>query len=98
MRGRFLASTSSTIVLGFAVALATATLAAAAPPSNVNVTAMPGNEAENAIAVNPTNPSNVVAAGRRRWAGGRRVLQQRPDVDATSNRRGRRPARGDLLR
>ena len=61
MRGRFLASTSSTIVLGFAVALATATLAAAAPPSNFNVTAMPGNEAEDAIAVNPINPSNVVA-------------------------------------
>src|SRR5437763_1734005 len=61
MRGRFLASTSSTIVLGLALALTTATLAAAAPPSNLNVTAMPGNEAENAIAVNPTNPSNVVA-------------------------------------
>src|SRR5436190_228943 len=61
MRGRFLASTSSTIVLGFTVALATATLAAAAPPSNLNVTAMPGNEAEDAIAVNPTNPSNIVA-------------------------------------
>jgi len=61
MSGRFLASTSSVIVLGFAVALATATLAAAAPPSNFNVTAMPDNEAENAIAVNPTNPSNVVA-------------------------------------
>jgi hypothetical protein len=61
MSGRFLASTSSVLVLGFAVALATATLAAAAPPSNFNVTAMPGNEAEDAIAVNPTNPSNVVA-------------------------------------
>src|SRR5437763_9126739 len=61
MRGRFLASTSSTIVLGLALALTTATLAAAAPPSNLNVTAMAGNEAENAIAVNPTNPSNVVA-------------------------------------
>jgi hypothetical protein len=62
MRGRFLASMSSTIVLGFVVALATATLATAAPPiPNLNVTAMPGNEAEDAIAVNPTNPSNVVA-------------------------------------
>jgi hypothetical protein len=63
MRGRFLARTSSTIVLAFAGALATATLAtAAAPiPTNFNVTAMPGNEAEDAIAVNPTNPSNVVA-------------------------------------
>jgi len=59
MRGRFL----STIVLGLGAALATATLAtAAAPiPTNFNVTAMPGNEAEDAIAVNPTNPSNVVA-------------------------------------
>ncbi|HEY8776696.1 MAG TPA: sialidase family protein [Gaiellaceae bacterium] len=61
MRGRFLASRSSTIVLGFAVVLATATLAAAAPPANINITAMAGNEAEDAIAVNPTNPSNVVA-------------------------------------
>jgi hypothetical protein len=60
MRGRFFVSTS-TIVLAFAVALATATLAAAAPPPNFNVTAMPGNEAEDAIAVNPTDPSNVVA-------------------------------------
>jgi hypothetical protein len=61
MRSRSLVSKSSTLVLGFAVVLATAALAAAAPPSNFNVTAMPGNEAENAIAVNPTDPSNVVA-------------------------------------
>ena len=62
MRGRFLATSSSTIVLALAAALATATLAAAAAPiPNFNVTAMPGNEAEDAIAVNPTNPSNVVA-------------------------------------
>src|SRR5437763_14405155 len=55
-------STASTIVLAFAFFLATATLAgAAAPIPNFNVTAMPGNEAEDAIAVNPTNPSNVVA-------------------------------------
>src|SRR5919204_4601009 len=59
MRGRI----SSTIVLVFAAALATATLASAAAPipTNFDVTAMPGNEAEDAIAVNPTNPSNVVA-------------------------------------
>ena len=43
MRGRFLASRSSTIVLGFAVVSATATLAAAAPPANINITAMAGN-------------------------------------------------------
>ena len=53
---------SSVIVLALAGALAAATLAGAAPPlANFNVTAMPGNEAEDAIAVNPTNPSNVVA-------------------------------------
>ena len=62
MCGRFLARTSSTIMLAFAGALATASLATAAGPAfNFNVTAMPGNEAENAIAVNPANPSNVVA-------------------------------------
>ena len=62
MCGRFLTRTSSTIVLAFAGALAMATLATAAgPPLNFNVTALSGNEAEDAIAVNPTNPSNVVA-------------------------------------
>jgi hypothetical protein len=62
MRGRFLARTSSTIMLAFGGALAIVTLAMAAGPfPNFNVTAMPGNEAEDAIAVNPTNPSNVVA-------------------------------------
>jgi hypothetical protein len=58
MRGRFF----STIVLAFVGALAIAALAtAAAPIPNFDVTAKPGNEAEHAIAVNPTNPSNVVA-------------------------------------
>jgi hypothetical protein len=35
--------------------------AAAATPPNFDVSRTPGNEAENAIAVNPTNPGNVVA-------------------------------------
>ena len=62
MRGRLLVSTSSVITLAFATALATATLASAAGPfTNFDVTRMPGNEAENAIAVNPTDPNNVVA-------------------------------------
>jgi hypothetical protein len=56
MRGRF----TWTVALGFIVALATAALAAAAPPQNLNASAMPGNNAEDAIAVNPTDPSNVV--------------------------------------
>src|SRR5262245_22742743 len=62
MRGRSFTKRSLTITLALAGALATATLAtAAAPTPNLNVTAMPGNEAEDAIAVNPTSPSNVVA-------------------------------------
>src|SRR5438045_5697292 len=62
MGGRFLARAFSTIMLVVAGALVTATLAgAAAPAPNFDVTAMPGNEAEDAIAVNPTDPSNVVA-------------------------------------
>ena len=62
MRGRSFTKTSLTITLALAGSLATATLAtAAAPTPNLNVTAMPGNEAEDAIAVNPTSPSNVVA-------------------------------------
>jgi hypothetical protein len=55
MRVRFL-------VLAFLVALTTTSLAAAAPPlpPNFDSSTMPGNEAEDAIAVNPTNPANVV--------------------------------------
>jgi hypothetical protein len=63
MHGRLRAflTTSSTIVIACAVALSTAMLASAAPlPVNFNTSAMPGNEAEDAIAVNPTDPSNVV--------------------------------------
>jgi hypothetical protein len=60
MRRRFL-SKWPTIVLGLAVVLATTGLAAAAPlQPNLDTSAMPGNEAEDAIAVNPTNTSNVV--------------------------------------
>src|SRR5262245_35448426 len=55
MRVRFL-------VLAFLAALATASVAAADPPlpPNFDSSVMPGNEAEDAIAVNPTNPANVV--------------------------------------
>jgi hypothetical protein len=50
-----------TIVLGLAVALAVTGLAAAAPlPTNFDSSVLAGNEAEDAIAVNPTNASNVV--------------------------------------
>jgi len=57
---------SSTILVVVALALmgvlATATLAGAATsiPTNFDSSVMPGNEAEDAIAINPTNTSNVV--------------------------------------
>ena len=54
-------SKSLLTVLGLTVALAVTGLAAAAPlPTVFDTSAMHGNEAEDAIAVNPTNPSNVV--------------------------------------
>jgi hypothetical protein len=62
MRHLRLRSKTLTIILGLAVGLAATTgLAAAAPlQPNLNSSALPGNEAEDAIAVNPTNTSNVV--------------------------------------
>ena len=61
MPGR-LSTISFAAVLALAAVLATATLAGAATsnPTNFDTSVMPGNEAEDAIAVNPTNPSNVV--------------------------------------
>ena len=50
-----------TVVVGLALALAMTGLAAAAPPpANFDSSVLTGNEAEDAIAVNPTDPSNVV--------------------------------------
>jgi hypothetical protein len=58
--------TSSIVLLVFGAALVAAALAGAAGPiANLNVTAMPGGEAEDAIAVNPVHPSNVVAMSTR---------------------------------
>src|SRR5436305_2420368 len=61
MRGR-LATISFTIVLALAGALVMTTFAVAATsaPTNFDSSVMPGNEAENAIAVNPRSPPNVV--------------------------------------
>ena len=54
-------SKSLTIVLGVVVALAATGLAGAAPQQpNLDSSALLGNEAEDAIAVNPTNTANVV--------------------------------------
>jgi hypothetical protein len=61
MRSR-LSTISFGIVLALVAVLAMATLAGAATsiPANFDSSVMPGNEAEDAIAVNPTNPSDVV--------------------------------------
>jgi hypothetical protein len=64
MRGRIggLVTLPGRAVLAIAVVALTALPATAATtPPNLDVTAAPGNEAENAIAVNPTNPQNVMA-------------------------------------
>jgi hypothetical protein len=56
--------TGSSLSLVLVLLLSPVTLAGAAPaqvPPNFNVSAEPGNEAEDAIAINPTNPSNIVA-------------------------------------
>jgi hypothetical protein len=52
--------------LGVALAITSSTAVAASAPSgsatpaNIDVSERPGNESEEAIAVNPTNPKNVV--------------------------------------
>ncbi len=52
----------ATLALTGLATMALVLSAAAQPiPPNVDVSVMPGNEAEDAIAVNPTNPTNVVA-------------------------------------
>jgi hypothetical protein len=56
--------TGSSVLLLLVLPLSTGTLAgngARLVPTNSNVSAQLGNEAENAIAINPTNPSNIVA-------------------------------------
>jgi hypothetical protein len=56
----FVPSTLAT--LGLALLLAVPASAGVRPvPANVDTSRKPGNEAEDAIAVNPTNPSNIVA-------------------------------------
>jgi hypothetical protein len=63
MRGRLLrivSAASPVIVVLAAVLTMAAPAVAAVGPANINTSAAPGNEAEDAIAVNPTNPSNIV--------------------------------------
>jgi hypothetical protein len=52
---------SAVLAVGLMASMAVPTSAAAQPiPANFDASAMDGNEAEDAIAVNPVNPSNVV--------------------------------------
>src|SRR5207248_6432087 len=64
MRGRLLRSVliSSPLLLGLALLpSSTAKASSASTPPNYDASSMHGNEAEDAIAINPTNPQNVVA-------------------------------------
>jgi hypothetical protein len=49
------------LALAAVVAVAVPTTAATVAPTNVDVSVLAGNDAEDAVAVNPTNPNNVVA-------------------------------------
>jgi len=63
MRGRLLriVSAASPVIVALAAVFTMAAPAVAAVgPVNINTSAAPGNDAEDAIAVNPTNPSNIV--------------------------------------
>src|SRR5438045_3058431 len=60
MSGRRLVRLSACLAVLVAAA-ATVSATAASTPANVDVSVLPGNDAEDAIAVNPSNPSNVVA-------------------------------------
>jgi len=53
--------TSSSLSLALVFALGAPGGAATQIPTNLNVSALEGNDAEDAIAINPTNPSNIVA-------------------------------------
>jgi hypothetical protein len=65
MHARKLATLGAALaaLAGLAVLVARAAPATAAPstPTNVDVSALQNNDAEDAVAVNPTNPNNVVA-------------------------------------
>jgi hypothetical protein len=62
MRTRTLRVSMSSLSLALLVSLGIPAGAAHTQiPTNVNVSALGGNDAEDAIAVNPTNPSNIVA-------------------------------------
>jgi hypothetical protein len=60
MRRSVVWTLSSLAALALAAGVVTALSTAAAIPVNLDTSAAPGNEAEDAIAVNPTNPSNLV--------------------------------------
>src|SRR5579864_4111318 len=53
---------ASLLVLGFAATFLVFPLVAAPPttPTNIDVSQLSNNESEEAIAVNPTNPNNIV--------------------------------------
>ena len=61
MSGRKLALFGVCLLALAGAASAAVAATAATTPTNADVSVLPGNDAEDAIAVNPTNPNNVVA-------------------------------------
>src|SRR5437667_11491962 len=57
----FVASALASLLLLVPAGTSAASASTSPLPPNFDATAMPGNEAENAVAINPTNPRNVVA-------------------------------------
>ena len=60
-RSPVLSHSLSVLVVALLFALALPGSPASAQPPNINVSARSGNEAEDAIAINPTDPSNIVS-------------------------------------
>ena len=67
------------------------------PPPNVDVSRRAGNESEVAIAVNPTNPNNIVMfANIAEGVAGMFlavIIRRRPDLEPADCRRGQRHLR-----
>ena len=61
MHARRLAVLSASLIALVGITAALTATAAPATPANVDVSQLPNNDAEDAVAVNPANPSNVVA-------------------------------------
>ena len=92
----FLTSSLSSLLLALAVGASPASASPSSVPPNFDATAMHGNEAENAIAINPTNPQNIVGMSTLPEAVAGIAVDVTFDGGTTWNRRVIGRAGGDL--